>query len=543
MKTHRSLSCCLVLGSCLAVASCGASNDAQGPFGSSGSAGAGGSPPADGAAGQDSGAPDSKLDVSQGDAGSAGSQPGDASVEPATDAGSDATTEPPVCQPVQAAAPVDPWQTRVPGAGFGGIVTATTGGHNDVFLQSPAPNPDYIRVGARLDWGGSVVFFGLSANAFSNTIDANDTGRELQIALYDPTRAMQGCAWNASCQSTPTSCPNSISYLGWDPVQGGDKCGHGSPSTWSQAGDALRLTAHPLQWNPDWNKPDCSQTPCGASGVPVEVTYIIDFRFVSTHVVEVAVEITSQETIDHPSTGQEFPTLYVANGNKATDLPLLLDASGNQVSLNTPGNDGFFYDNFSSPGPWVTWQNATKDYGVALAMDQGILQWQGWRGNGQTAPYFHNVRPILSFGLKAGKSVRGISYLVLGSYSTVQAQIQSVLGSRPPFGSLDTPPAGGSASVAPGQDLPIAGWVLDTAHLGMVHVEVDNVAVLDIPVNAARADVCEAFPAYDGCPNVGFAGNLSTAGWDACPHLVRVTAKDADNNTSVLGESVVTVVP
>jgi hypothetical protein len=524
------------------VAACGTNSGNNTPPRPAPDAGAGfAGAPADGGGGA------SEASAGSGGAGgTAGSGGQDASVDATSDAGaagqggSVGGAGGGTCQPLQAAAAADPWTVRVPGAGFGGIVTASSGGHSDVFLQSPAPNTNYIRIGARLDWGGSVVFFGLTANAGSNTIDANDTGRELQIALYDPSRAMQGCAWNASCQTNPTTCPNSISYLGWDPVQGGDRCGHGSPSEYTQAGDALRVTAHPLQWNPDWNRQDCNQTACGASGVPVAVTYVMDFRFVSSNVVEVAVEIQSQETISHPSTGQEFPTLYVANGNPGSDLPLLLDAAGNTVGLNTPGNDGFLYDNFASPGPWVTWQHAAKDYGVALAMDQGILQWQGWRGDGQKAPYFHNVRPILAFGLQAGKPVRGISYLALGSFTTVQSLIGDVLKKRAPFGSLDTPTSGGSTTVAAGADVGIGGWVLDTTTQDKVQVEVDGVVKLDLPVSASRPDVCEVYPAYTGCPNVGFSGNLSTVGWDTCPHLVRVRATDADGNTTVIGESVVT---
>jgi hypothetical protein len=219
---------------------------------------------------------------------------------------------------------------------------------------------------------------------------------------------------------------------------------------------------------------------------------------------------------------------------------LLLDAAGNTVALNTPANDGFLYDNFTSPGPWVSWQHAAKDYGVALAMDQGVLQWQGWRGDGQSAPYFHNVRSLLSFGLQAGKPVRGISYLALGSFATVQSQIAEVLKKRAPFGALDSPQSGGAVSVASGQPLAVSGWVLDTTSQGAVQVEVDGAPVSELQVVAARPDVCEVYPAYAGCPNVGFSGSVSTSGWDGCPHLVRVKATDADGNTTVLGESVVT---
>jgi hypothetical protein len=447
------------------------------------------------------------------------------------------------CAPVAAAPDVDPWSVRAPSAGFGGIVSAQNGPHSDVFLQSPAVGnlpANYVRVGARLDWGGTLVFFGLGADPASNVLDANDTGRELQVALYDPTRSRQPCAFDASCLQSNASCGNSITFLGWDPVQGGDECGHGAKVLASgQAGDALRLEVQPLQWNPDWNKPDCSQTPCGPSGTPVGVTFTISLRFVAVHVVEVTTEVTSQEAIDHPVTGQEFPTLYVAHGQNGPDLPLLLDAGGQTISLVTPANDGFFYGNFTSPAPWVSWQNANQDYGVGLAMDQGIRAFQGWRGDGQSSPYFHNVRAQIAFGLGAGKVVRGVSYLALGSFATVKGQIAAALAARPPFGVVDAPAAGATATFAPGAPLHVSGWALDTAKLAAVRAELDGVTVASLPVGAARPDVCAVYPGYDGCPGVGFAGDVPTAGLGPCPHLLRIVAEDADGNATVLGERVV----
>jgi hypothetical protein len=432
---------------------------------------------------------------------------------------------------------------RVPSAGFGGISQQSSGGHTDVFLDSPASGATaagYTRIGARLDWGGTIVFFGLGANPGSNVIDANDTGRELQVALYDPTRSRQPCAGTATCLTASASCANSITFLGWDPVQGGDECGHGAPVlSHGQAGDALRLVVHPLQWNPDWDKPDCTQSSCGAAGVPVGVTYTIDLRYVSVHVVEVATEVTSQETLDHPVTGQEFPTLYVSHGQGGPDLPVLLDAAGQTISLATPANDGFLYGNFTSPAPWVSWQNSAQNYGVGLAMDQGITAFQGWRGDGNTAPYFHNVRAQIAFGLGAGKTVRGISYLALGGFGTVAAEIAATRKKRPPFGVVDGPAAGAPVSYAAGAALPVAGWALDDGGLGSVRVEIDGALAATLPVSGARADVCAVYPAYPGCPTVGFSGSVPTGGLSACPHLLRVVAEDAAGNRTVLGERVI----
>lgn len=426
---------------------------------------------------------------------------------------------------------------RPKAAGFGGIHTTTSGGHTDVFLSSPT---DYIRVGARLDWGGTVVFFGLTGNAGSNVIDANDTGRELQIALYDPTRAHQPCAATATCASAPASCGNSITFLGWNPVQGGDECGHGATVlSHGQVGDALELVVRPLQWNPDWNKPDCTQSSCGASGLPVDVQYKVQFRFMTEHVVEVATQVTSQESFDHPVTGQEWPTLYVSHGAPGPDLPVLLDAAGQTVNIDQPGNDGFYYGNFTSSRPWVSWQNTNHDYGVGLAMDQGITAFQGWRGDGSTAPYFHNVRAQVSFGIGAGKTLHGIAYLALGSFATVQSELEGALKRRGPFGVVDEPASGASLGYTPGQSIPVRGWVLDNDAVQQVRVQIDGADVATIPVQGSRPDVCAVYPAYASCPDVGYQGTVDTTGLSSCNHLLRVAATDKDGNEQVLGERVI----
>ncbi len=441
------------------------------------------------------------------------------------------------CPGISAASDVDPWLMRSTSSGFGGIETASSGGHQDVFLRSPG---NLTRIGVRLDWGGTVVFYGLSADPGSNVIDANDTGRELQIALYDPSRIRQPCAWNASCQTSTESCGNSITFLGWNPVQGGDECNRGAPVlSHGASGDSLEVVIQPLQWNPDWDKADCTQTPCGGAGRPVDVTYRMQYRFLSEHVVEIATEVSSQEAISHPVTGQEWPTLYVSHGQGGPDLPVLLTAAGQQVTIDVPANDGFFYKNFDSPAPWVSFQNAASNYGVGLGMDQGTLQYQGWYGNGSTAPYFHNVRAQVAFGLDAGAVVRGVSYLALGSFSTVKATLEAAFAARAPFGSLDEPAANAVFAYTPGSPITVRGWALDNAPGTQVRVEIDGVTAATIPLQGSRPDVCKVYPAYPSCPDVGFQGTVATTGLDGCAHLLRVVAVDTQGNERVLGERVI----
>ena len=441
-----------------------------------------------------------------------------------------------VCTLPVAAPDVDPWLVRLPSPGFGGTMTQTNGTHQDVLLKSPAPQLDYTRIGVRLDWGGTIVFWGLSANAASNTIDANDTGREVQIAIYDPERNRQSCAFNASCQTSTMSCGNSITYLGWNPVQGGDECNRGASTTWSVVGDALRVTVTPVQWNSDWDAVDCRTTACSGAARPAQVQYVMDLRFVDPLVVELSLEVTSSETIDHGVTAQEFPTMYVAHGSGQPDLPVLLDSAGQAITIDQPANDGFTMKNFASPAPWVAFQNPTHDYGVGLAMDQGIGSYQGWAGNGSPAPYFHNVRANIFFGLVHGSTVRGRAYLALGAFSTISSSMASVFSRRPAFGVVDAP---GPTAVARGASIPVAGWVLAPTHQASVQVELDGVVTATLPVTDPRADVCAVYPNYAGCPAVGFSGSVSLAGVDPCVHLLRVVAVTPGGVRTVLGERLV----
>jgi hypothetical protein len=462
-------------------------------------------------------------------------------IDSAVDSGSDAPTvevgPDGSCPGVSAAGDVDPFAMRSAAAGFGGLETKTAGGHTDVFLRSPT---DYIRIGVRLDWGGTVVFYGLTDNPASNVIDANDTGRELQVALYDPTRMHQPCAWNASCQPGPSSCGNSITFLGWNPVQGGDECNRGAPVlSHGAVGDALEVVIQPLQWNPDWDRPDCTQSSCGPTGRTVDVTYRMQYRFLTEHVVEIAMEVSSQETFDHPVTGQEWPTLYVSHGKGGPDLPTLLDSAGKAISITTPANDGFFYTNFTSPSPWVSFQNLDKTYGVGLGMDQGTQGFQGWHGNGVTAPYFHNVRAQIAFGLDAGSVVRGVAYLALGAFGGVKSELDSVLAARAPFGHVDEPAGGAVVTYAPGAPITLRGWALDNTPGTTIRAEVDGITLATLTPQGSRLDVCKVYPGYPTCPNVGFEGSIPTTSLDGCAHLLRVVATDSNGNERVLGERVI----
>ncbi|MBM4354869.1 MAG: hypothetical protein FJ109_13950, partial [Deltaproteobacteria bacterium] len=373
--------------------------------------------------------------------------------------------------------------------------TVQEGGFTDDYLLDPT---SYVKVGTRREWGSSIVFFGLAKGNpgmnSTNTIDANDTGREVQIALYDPLRAMQGCAWNASCQSNPlAACPNSITYLGWNPVQGGNECNIGSGTEWSVVKPGvLQAEVRPLFWNPDWKEPNCSTGGCSApakKAMKSDVLYTQRLRFISTHVVEMQMTVENLSDLDHPAMGQEFPTVYAVYGAGGTaDLKVLLDSNGNQVAIDVPANDGFFYKNFSSPSGWVTLQNASKDYGVGIYYENRLTGFDGW----QMLGVFNNVRSQFSFALPPFGTVKARAYLILGAFGTVASEAAALDAKLPPFGSLDSPKPDAGVSGT----LHVSGWVLDNKGVSSVVLRRDGVQVASLPVTTQRPDVCLRYPGY-----------------------------------------------
>lgn len=420
-------------------------------------------------------------------------------------------------------------------AGQGKIEVLFNNGFHDHYLYGAS---DYIKVGIREEWGGSIVFFGLADNAGSNVIDANDTGREVQVAFYDPARSMQGCAYNSSCQTSPElACPNSIRYLGWNPVQGGNRCNIGSPveSIYEEVG-LLQATVRPLFWNPDWDQIGCDGDGCTSDILKTrqsDVRYHQRVRFAHSHIVEMQMTVENLTATVVQETLQEFPTLYAAyGGHGLANLHDILDSNGTQIAVDIPANDGFFYKDFETPGGWATLQNDDRTYGVGIYYENRLTAYQAWQKEG----VFNNIRSRFSFGIPANGSVTARAYLMLGGFETIQGLAAWLDSALPPFGRLDAPTLD---SVHTGS-LTVNGWVLDNkgvdsakAYLG----DMQNTALITVPLalDTVRPDVCAAYPGYAMCVGaVGFSGTVSLEGLEPCSYLLQIYATDTDGNERMI---------
>ena len=98
-----------------------------------------------------------------------------------------------------------------------------------------------------------------------------------------------------------------------------------------------------------------------------------------------------------------------------------------------------FVRSFTSSEPWVTLQNDNLDYGVGLLHENALLDFQGWQN--RSLP-FNNFRSAFYFGIPAYGNVNARAYLLVGGYTTIQADAQWLQNNLPPFGSLDAPAEG-----------------------------------------------------------------------------------------------------
>jgi hypothetical protein len=163
-----------------------------------------------------------------------------------------------------------------------------------LYLESNS-GTDTARVGLETLWGGSIVEVSLNG---ANFVNMSDTGREVQVAEYDGNAQYDGCA---GCTGT----------FGWNPVQGGDKYGHGSPViTQTVGGDSLFIKAQPIHWNPDDKG--------GGPGAPApgDVFVVAIITAVTNHAFTFKghFKITHFGLDQHANSIQEFPAVYTNLG-------------------------------------------------------------------------------------------------------------------------------------------------------------------------------------------------------------------------------------
>ncbi|GMV40768.1 MAG: hypothetical protein AMXMBFR64_24840 [Myxococcales bacterium] len=411
------------------------------------------------------------------------------------------------------------------------VVPWTGDGFSDDYLVGPSGT---WRVGLRRDWGGAMVYLGPAGAgpglSSSNLLDPTNGTRALRVALWDPTRSVQGCAWNASCEPQSAPCPAGPSFLGWNPVQGINECGSlPGVATQELVDGRLRTTATLLQWNPDWSAQACDNGGCfdpGKQKLPSDIHYEQSVRWVLQNTLELQMTMTNLGGDHHALADQDLPIVWGAAGaNGTTPLVSPMDADGKAIPL-TPAPGGLMTATFESTGGWAMLLDGSQASGIGLFTENGRNTFQVVLSSGQSvrlrAPFHVEIPPYAT--------VRGRVYLILGDADTIRSTAGKLRASLGPFGAIESP----GEDEAVSQTLHVSGWVLDDEAVTAVELLVDGVKIADLPLVTDRPDVCILYPGYASCGTIGFEGHVSLAGLSPCAHLAVVRATDSRGNKRVV---------
>ena len=417
------------------------------------------------------------------------------------------------------------------GAAAGGLDPWTDDGFADDYLLGPGGT---YRIGLRRDWGGAVVSFGDAGGgpgvSPTNVVDPSNGTRALHVALHDPARALQGCAFDASCPPAAPICPAGPSFLGWSPVQGINECGS-LPGVQTQEllDGRVVTTTTLLQWNPDWGLGSCDNGGCfdpAKSALPSDIAYEQSVRWVAANAVEVQMTFTNTSGDAHTLADQDVPVIWASPGsNGGLTLAAAVDSDGKNVPLE-PGVGGVMGATFESKDGWAMLLDEAQGTGLGLMTENLRTTFDVQVKAGTTS----RLRAPFELAIGPHATVRARVYLILGDPDTVRSTAGSLRAKLGPFGAIDSPAEDQSVT----QTLHVDGWVLDDEGVIGVELLVDAKKVADLPLIAERPDICAKYPGYATCGTIGYAGAVTLAGLSPCEHLAVVRATDTRGNKRVI---------
>jgi hypothetical protein len=389
------------------------------------------------------------------------------------------------------------------------------------------------RIGLDAAKGGSIVEVSLDG---TNFVNAHDTGREVQPAMYD------GAATYSSFNCSPC-----IGTWGWNPVLGGDNYNRGSPILSAQLGSGtLNVKSQPLQWNPD-DKGGGPANPVAADATIEQAVSVVPGTPLAF---KVHLTITHTGTDQHYNAEQEIPAVYVNSqyGNLkyyGGTRPWTSDAITTVTSVPVlPANTGDLY----SPEQWAAY---TDDNGQGLTVFvPGVYPYvngfsaPGGGGSGPTGDatyYFHQSAPF-TFG--PGAVFEGDFYLIPGDQHAARALIYSLHRTlavadsfSPLFASLDAPSANSTIS---GATVQFAGWAIDNTAVSDVELVVDDVGIAAAAPTVDRPDVVAAYPNLAPL-QCGFASTFDSTKLANGKHLMSLRVTDTSGNVALFPPASVTV--
>jgi len=392
-----------------------------------------------------------------------------------------------------------------------------------LYLQSHA-NGHTARIGVDTAWGGAIVEVSMDG---VNFVNAHDTGREVQPALYD---GADQYPW-----------PNMTVAYGWNPTLGGDDYNQGSPVLSQQLGaSSIYTQATPLQWNPAHYG--------GGMGAPVPADMTIEQTITVAPGTAAAFQVhykmvhTGSDT--HYNGGQEFPAVYV--NSTYTSFTYYGGTSPWTNGAVTAVSAG------TNPSGYAPEQSAAlvdaNNQGLTVFVPGVYPYWNAsWPaqsgGGGPTGNATVYMAPSTTFSILPGQVIEGDVYLIPGeaaeARTTVYQLHQSLSDSNivTPIVTVEAPAANATIS---GTTAAVAGWAFGKTAVMSVKIYVDGVLNGSAILGGARPDVAAAYPNLAPV-DCGWSYSLDTTGLVNGTHSIVLRATDASNNEAVLAPVPVTV--
>jgi hypothetical protein len=344
-----------------------------------------------------------------------------------------------------------------------------------------------------------------------NFINAYDTGRGVQLALYDGSERYDSCA---GCSG----------QWGWNPVQGGDKYNHGS-EVLSASNDTqgVVVRSRPLQWMPlDTPAPTASDVVIEQriTPVPGQVrAWRVEFR------------VESESSIARQVAAQEFPAVYAgAPYKRLVTYEGSAPWTDGPVTIGMPAPLGEKPINRHSAEHWFALVD-DHDEGLALYAPGSYANLSGFVAPGPSGPQGSGTafaRFDTPVGLQPEHVITGHYYLVVGDHQRARSIIRELMSkdegadTAAPRLAVDRPRSGAIVSGI----IDVAGWAYDNQHLASVTVSVDG-KEWGAPVRGvARPDVVGVF--RDAPPDSGYGMSLDTRRLLNGRHRINVVATDAE---------------
>jgi len=383
---------------------------------------------------------------------------------------------------------------------------------------------DTIRVGVAAKWGGAIV--DLSYNGH-HLVNAWDPGREIQASIWDGADTYDACG---GCSGT----------FGWNPVQAGDRHGHGGPVVAdSLAPDYIYTKTDVLEWFPD-NKGGGSKNEVRA-GLTLEQWVSVsprDWRIIQVHYVATYLGKTVRV-----NSWQELPAVYV---NSQFDR--FVYYGGTAPWTDGPVTDTIFPVSKPTallymPEKWAALVDTTG-FGVTVYLPRQYPYGGGHRIESTLKPAAWSTvyyRPLVYFTVMPGRQLLGDYFLIPGDYRTARHLLAEyrdnlpAVGDFSPFGVVDLPKADASLSGI----TRVAGWAIGNDSVKQVDVFVDGTQVGSATYGSPRPDILHPYIA--GPAKCGFNFSWDTHDASNGRHSLSIHVTDVAGNTAIFKPVEVTI--